>query len=88
MSIDELSANGSWEQHGSGKPLQDKREKTFKIMFVPNDAVIGFLGDKVTIWKDSLSSLLFLTFFPLTLDQVISIFTYFLDDFVTVCKVI
>lgn len=69
-----------------GSPCRTK--KTFKIMFVPNDAVIGFLGDKVTIWKDSLSSLLFLTFFPLTLDQVISTFTYFLDDFVTVCKVI
>lgn len=68
MSIDELYINGSWEQHGSGKPLQDKKEKSFKMMFVPSDAVIGFLGDKVTVWKDSPSSLPFLTFFCLTLD--------------------
>lgn len=66
---------------------QGKREKSFKIIFDPSDVVTCLSGDKVT--QESPSSPMFLTFFSfLTLDQVVSKGIYYLDDFVTVCKVI
>lgn len=66
---------------------QGKRAKSFQMMFDPSDVVTCLSRDKVT--QESPSSLMFLTFFSsLTFDQVVSTFTYYLDDFATACKVI